>query len=134
MKRVRAFAAWIGSFTFACCCCTPFIQDPKPGQDGGVQQQMEQKKSPDDKTDGDDGKKKSAKEERISRANFNKIQDNMTIKEVQAILGPGTEPATKAKAAIRQFMWRGTGERQQIRITVTFDQGRMTNKTMVGDD
>ena len=77
--------------------------------------------------------KKPAKVERISRANFERIQDGMTMQEVMDILGNGTEQVTKSKAAIRQLIWRRQGDGQDVRIIVTFAQGRVTNKNIIGD-
>jgi hypothetical protein len=129
-KRFRAFAAWISSF-MACCCCVPGVFNPNPvvviPQQGPINEPQNVR------IDGGEEMKKPAKVERISRANFERIQDGMTMQEVMDILGNGTEQVTKSKAAIRQLIWRRQGDGQDVRIIVTFAQGRVTNKNIIGD-
>jgi hypothetical protein len=137
-KRIRAFAAWLGSFT-ACCCCMPggVVQNPNPGPPIVIGEQPPQPKPPIDKTDGDDGKKlekpkkkKAGGDTKVTRANFDKIQNGMTIAQVEAILGPGEEFGTKPGMEQRNFLWRNLNIGPPPTINIIFRNDVVATKHM----
>ena len=128
MKRARSFTAWISSFTFCCCCVNPFalqgpVVVPQPVVVHVPQPGPEQPKT----------KKKTEKaggETKVTRANFDLIQNGMTIAQVEAILGPGEEFGTNPGLEQRNFLWRNLNVAPPTTINIVFRNGVVLLKTM----
>lgn len=71
-----------------------------------------------------------AKLPKVSRRNYNKIQNGMTLREVQAILGPGKEGARSGDIVIAT--WESGGFSPVI-ISITFHGGTVESKAIIGD-
>src|ERR1043166_5824543 len=127
MKRARSFAAWISSFTFCCCCINPFgfrgpVVVPQPVHINEPQVQIELPRPK--KTEKVGGITK------VTRANFDLIQNGMTIAQVEAILGPGEEFGTNPGLEQRNFLWRNLNVAPPTTINIVFRNGVVLLKTM----
>jgi hypothetical protein len=83
---------------------------------------------------------------KLTQENFDKIKNGMTLKEVEAILGEGTSQGGDGANVAAQFGVDVSGGVQQQapaatdyvwegdkkKITVTFKQGKVVNKTSSG--
>lgn len=82
-------------------------------------------------------------ESKITRDNFDEIEDGMTVAQVERILGKGEEQVTAGVGfgtsgmmdmsssrggSQRVFLWEEKGKR----IIVTFTEGQVTSKTQQG--
>ena len=73
---------------------------------------------------------------RISRANYDKITNGMTLEQVQGILGsPGEKasadvklPGVEIRVGAEVYTWRDDGRK----ITVVFDDGKVSAKSQEG--
>lgn len=72
-------------------------------------------------------KKKEAAAEKVTRANYNRIQDGMSLDEVQAILGPGRESASGQGVLILTWQSELTPFGANV-ATVTFQNGVVVGK------
>ncbi|MBI3822895.1 MAG: hypothetical protein HY289_09505 [Planctomycetes bacterium] len=135
MKRVRSFAAWISSFTF-CCCCFPRVPvgNPEPIVINMQQPQINVQPPKTEKTSG----KKTPDDQppdigggQPTRANFEKIKENMTLAQVRALLGPGTEDLAGKAGKRRTYRWVGAdGADGPIFIEVIFDNNKMVSRKL----
>lgn len=68
---------------------------------------------------------------RIRRENYNKIKNGMSIEEVEAILGFGTENARSPGFVI--VTWERREALKHVIITGTFQNGQLASKAIIGD-
>lgn len=64
----------------------------------------------------------------VTRANYNKIKNDMTLAEVTAILGPGTENAQVPGAYV--MTWQSDSLLQPTIISITFQNDRVQSKAI----
>jgi hypothetical protein len=140
-SRVRAFAGWLSSFTICCgCCCNLPAQIFQAQMQQIPVQPIEipdapppppQKKIEDFFKKNDKGNPPAPQPGKVTRANFERIRDGMTLQEVEAILGPGGQIA--AVGNLRTLNWAnffpGPAQRA-ISITITFMDNRVSQKVI----
>jgi hypothetical protein len=129
-SRARSFAAWLSSFTLCCCCMPNFgpparmppivIQQPapqplpQPKPPPIVQPPIVQPPIVDPKAN-----------LRITRANFNRLKDGMSLQEVEAIIGPNIQKIDQNGLGVWDKYPNTPG---RTRMTITFFQGRLNTK------
>jgi hypothetical protein len=76
--------------------------------------------------------------------NYKKLQEGMTLEEVEAILGPGGEETDdprllsaqrevkKLPASAKWRKWKLPGNDEEVYIAVAFDGGKVVSKAKVG--
>ena len=72
--------------------------------------------------------KANAPKKGVNRANYEKIQDGMTLEEVESILGKGKEDARAGN--LRTMTWQGGIVNLKV-VSITFEDGRVSAKAIL---
>lgn len=68
---------------------------------------------------------------KVSRANYNKLRNGISLADAQAILGPGQE--VSQSGGIQTVVWEQRGLLKITTISCTFHNGRLQAKAIFGD-
>ena len=67
-------------------------------------------------------------EKGVSRDNYNRIKDGMTMKKVEAILGPGKE--VSSSGGVTTYSWQ---DNEFNTISILFQKGKVKSKSILSD-
>ena len=109
---------------------------PTPEQVAARQKAEEDRAASLAKKEADKEEKKSPKtkgntpptEKGVSRDNYNRIKDGMTMKKVEAILGPGKE--VSSAGGVTTYSWQ---DNEFNTISILFQKGKVRSKAISSD-